>query len=227
MPASQLQSRWAGEDKCCDSVAIRAGTACCLRLNRLKSRVKDQRLTGRRKPLKRLDRDSEMARRMERPMEALSAVERIIRDLLVFVVAMSVVVAALMVIISRMPNDKPLKRIMMALSYPVAATAARKCWSFRRLRSPASTLLSISGRRSPSSDIRGASSATRAAACWRNLRRETCPIERPRYPYSRPGAARSRTPRLRQRGRLRFAHLKRGCRDPHLRGAPPEQVALS
>ena len=42
---------------------------------------------------------------MERPMEALSAVEQIIRDLLVFVVAMSVVLAALMVIISRMPND--------------------------------------------------------------------------------------------------------------------------
>ena len=65
-----------------------------------------------------------MARRMERPREALSAAERIIRDLLVFVVAMSVVLAALMVIISRMPNDNPLKRIMMALSYRVGATAA-------------------------------------------------------------------------------------------------------
>jgi hypothetical protein len=30
----------------------------------------------------------------ERPMEALSAIERIVRDLLVFVVAMSVVLAA-------------------------------------------------------------------------------------------------------------------------------------
>jgi hypothetical protein len=57
-------------------------------------------------------------------MEALNAVERIIRDLLVFVVAMSVVLAALMVIISRMPNDNPLKRIMVALSYRVGATAA-------------------------------------------------------------------------------------------------------
>jgi hypothetical protein len=57
-------------------------------------------------------------------MEALSAVERIIRDLLVFVVAMSVVLAALMVIISRMPNDNPLKRIMVALSYRLGATAA-------------------------------------------------------------------------------------------------------
>ena len=57
-------------------------------------------------------------------MEALSAFERIIRDLLVFVVAMSVVLAALLVIISRMPNDNPLKRIMVALSYRVGATAA-------------------------------------------------------------------------------------------------------
>ena len=57
-------------------------------------------------------------------MEALNAVERIIRDLLIFVVAMSVVLAALMVIISRMPNDNPLKRIMVALSFRVGATAA-------------------------------------------------------------------------------------------------------
>ena len=49
-------------------------------------------------------------------MEALNAVERIIRDLLVFVVAMSVVLAALLVIISRLPNDNPLKRILVALA---------------------------------------------------------------------------------------------------------------
>jgi hypothetical protein len=57
-------------------------------------------------------------------METLSAVERIIRDLLVFVVAMTVVLSALIVIISRMPNDNPLKRILVALSYRVGATAA-------------------------------------------------------------------------------------------------------
>jgi hypothetical protein len=57
-------------------------------------------------------------------MEALSAIERILRDLLVFVVAMAAILAALMVIISRMPNDNPLKRIMVALSYRVGATAA-------------------------------------------------------------------------------------------------------
>ena len=52
-------------------------------------------------------------------MEALNAVERIIRDLLVFVVAMTVVLSALLVIISRMPNDNPLKRVLVALSYRV------------------------------------------------------------------------------------------------------------
>ena len=57
-------------------------------------------------------------------MEALSAFEQILRDLLIFIIAMSVVLAALLVIISRMPNDNPLKRIMVALSYRVSATAA-------------------------------------------------------------------------------------------------------
>jgi hypothetical protein len=62
--------------------------------------------------------------RTERAMEGLNAVERIIRDLLVFIVAMSVVLGALIVIISRMPSDNPLKRIMVSLSYRVGATAA-------------------------------------------------------------------------------------------------------
>ncbi|MGC2783556.1 MAG: hypothetical protein WA397_06930 [Roseiarcus sp.] len=57
-------------------------------------------------------------------MQALNAVEHIIRDLLVFIVAMAVVLAALLVIISRMPNDNTLKRILVALSCRVGATAA-------------------------------------------------------------------------------------------------------
>ena len=57
-------------------------------------------------------------------MEALSTLEQILRDLLIFIVAMAVVLAALLVIISRMPNDNPLKRILVALSYRVGATAA-------------------------------------------------------------------------------------------------------
>jgi hypothetical protein len=61
---------------------------------------------------------------MEVGMEALSTIEQIVRDFLIFVVAMAAILAALLVIISRMPNDNPLKRIMVALSYRVGATAA-------------------------------------------------------------------------------------------------------
>src|ERR1700733_10550755 len=57
-------------------------------------------------------------------METLSAFEQILRDLLIFIVAMAVVLAALLVIISRMPNDNSLKRILVALSYRIGATAA-------------------------------------------------------------------------------------------------------
>jgi hypothetical protein len=57
-------------------------------------------------------------------MEALTAIERIVRDLLIFVVVMSALLATLLVVISRMPNDNPLKRVMVALSYRVGATAA-------------------------------------------------------------------------------------------------------
>ena len=57
-------------------------------------------------------------------MGALSSIEAIIRDLLIFVVAMTALLVALLVIVSRMPDDNPLKRILVALSYRVGATAA-------------------------------------------------------------------------------------------------------
>jgi hypothetical protein len=57
-------------------------------------------------------------------MDALNAVEAIVRDLLIFVVAMSALLVALIVIVSRMPDDNPLKRILWALSARVGATAA-------------------------------------------------------------------------------------------------------
>ena len=57
-------------------------------------------------------------------MDALTALEAIIRDLLIFVVAMSALLAALLVVVSRMPDENPLKRMMVALSYRVGATAA-------------------------------------------------------------------------------------------------------
>ena len=57
-------------------------------------------------------------------MDTLSNIEAIIRDLLVFVVAMSALLVVFLVIVSRMPDDNPLKRIMVALSYRIGATAA-------------------------------------------------------------------------------------------------------
>lgn len=57
-------------------------------------------------------------------MDALSSIEAIVRDLLVFLFAMSALFAALLVIVSRMAADNPLKRILIALSYRVGATAA-------------------------------------------------------------------------------------------------------
>jgi hypothetical protein len=57
-------------------------------------------------------------------MGLLSAVAEIIRDLLIFVVVMFALLIALIVIVSKMPDDNPLKRILSALSYRVGATAA-------------------------------------------------------------------------------------------------------
>lgn len=57
-------------------------------------------------------------------MDALASIEAIIRDLLIFVFAMSALLVGLMVIVSRMPEHNPLKRILVALSYRVGATAA-------------------------------------------------------------------------------------------------------
>ena len=57
-------------------------------------------------------------------MGLLSAVIEIVRDLLIFVVAMTALLIVLIVVVSRMPDDNPLKRILTALSYRVGATAA-------------------------------------------------------------------------------------------------------
>jgi hypothetical protein len=54
----------------------------------------------------------------------LSSIAEIIRDLLIFVVAMTAVLIVLIVVVSRLPNENPLKRVLTALSYRVAATAA-------------------------------------------------------------------------------------------------------
>jgi hypothetical protein len=48
----------------------------------------------------------------------------IIRDLLIFVAVMFALCIVLIVVISKMPDDNPLKRILTALSYRLGATLA-------------------------------------------------------------------------------------------------------
>ena len=57
-------------------------------------------------------------------MQALTALEAIVRDALIFVVVMTALLMTLLVVVSRMPADNPLKRMMVALSYRVGATLA-------------------------------------------------------------------------------------------------------
>jgi hypothetical protein len=54
----------------------------------------------------------------------LSTIAEIIRDLLIFVGVVAALVIALVVVVSMMPNANPLKRILTALCYRLAATLA-------------------------------------------------------------------------------------------------------
>jgi hypothetical protein len=48
----------------------------------------------------------------------------LIRDLLIFIAVMFALCIVLMVVISMLPHDNPLKRILTALSYRIGATVA-------------------------------------------------------------------------------------------------------
>jgi hypothetical protein len=54
----------------------------------------------------------------------LSSIAEIIRDLLIFVVAMTALLIILIVVVSKMPDTNPLKRLLTALSYRLGATVA-------------------------------------------------------------------------------------------------------
>jgi hypothetical protein len=54
----------------------------------------------------------------------LSMIGEIIRDLLIFVAVMFALFIVLLVVVSKMPDDNPLKRILTTLSYRVGATLA-------------------------------------------------------------------------------------------------------
>ena len=54
----------------------------------------------------------------------LSSIAEIIRDLLIFIVVMAALLITLIVVISKMPDTNPLKRLLTALSYRLGATLA-------------------------------------------------------------------------------------------------------
>jgi hypothetical protein len=54
----------------------------------------------------------------------MASVVELIKDLLIFIVAMFALFIVLLVVVARMPDDNPLKRILHALSYRLGATAA-------------------------------------------------------------------------------------------------------
>jgi len=57
-------------------------------------------------------------------MTLLSVVAEIVRDLLIFVGAMAALLVVLLVVISQLPSNNPLKRLLVAISYRVGATLA-------------------------------------------------------------------------------------------------------
>jgi hypothetical protein len=57
-------------------------------------------------------------------MELLSSIAEIIRDLLIFVAVMTALLIALIIVVSKMPDNNPLKRLLTALTYRVGATVA-------------------------------------------------------------------------------------------------------
>ncbi len=57
-------------------------------------------------------------------MSIVTLLAEIVRDLFIFVGAMAVLFVVLVIVISRLPDDNPLKRVLTLLSYRVAATLA-------------------------------------------------------------------------------------------------------
>jgi hypothetical protein len=55
-------------------------------------------------------------------MTILSTIATIVQDLLIFAGVLAVLLVATLIAVSRLPADNPLKRILVALSYRLAAT---------------------------------------------------------------------------------------------------------
>ena len=57
----------------------------------------------------------------------LSTIAEAIRDLLIFVGVIAVLPIALVVVVSKMPNTNPLKRVLMALCYRLGCHIGARC----------------------------------------------------------------------------------------------------
>jgi hypothetical protein len=71
------------------------------------------------------------------PMALFSTIAEIIRNLLIFVAVMTALVVAL--VVWKMPDGNPLKRLLAALTYRTGATAAAGALAILKGRSAAST----------------------------------------------------------------------------------------
>ena len=75
----------------------------------------------------------------------LSSIAEIIPDLLIFVVVMAALLITLIVVISKMPDSNPLKRLLSALSYhlgqPWRPQQSRSRWSPSPVSTPSTTLV--------------------------------------------------------------------------------------
>ena len=151
-------------------------------------------------------------------MDALSAFERILRDLLVFVVAMSVVLAALLrhhlAHAERQSAEADPGRAQLSRGRHGGGGDARHSRDpdprprrhrrFRRAARPHLVLVDLLPQRAPPS-------------APETSRHEIHEGQRPRHPLSRPGPARRAGARLHQFARDRLPHLERGRRNPRAR----------
>ena len=66
-------------------------------------------------------------------MSIVTLLAEIVRDLFIFVGAMAVLLVVLVIVISRLPDDNPLKRVLTLLSYQSRRnTGRRRCRHPRR-----------------------------------------------------------------------------------------------
>ena len=80
-------------------------------------------------------------------MSLLHFVAEIVRDLLVFVGVMFALLIVLLVVVSRMPHDNPLRQILNALSLRVAESLGAGLVEFPSSRFPASMSSTMSACR--------------------------------------------------------------------------------